>query len=128
MSMTLPGFDNETQNGPNLGGYGQGATESEIRQAIGEIEADIPMTGIRRILKASAIALAISIDAGNRKGRAVANENRELVAVMQQLSPATDDAGPTDDSHLTPETRRLLDALAAPAQLDAAPEGDAPEL
>lgn len=128
MNSTLPGFENDANNGPIPGGFGQGSTETETRRAIEEIEEEVETVGIRRILKASAIALAISIDRGNSKGRAVANENRELVAVMQQLAPAADTDGPADDSHLTPETRRLLDALAAPAQLDDAPEGDATEL
>lgn len=128
MNSELPGLETGGQLGQSQGGYGQGSTEIETRQAIAEIEEESETTGLRRILKASAIALAVSIDAGNRKGRAVANENRELVAVMQQLAPATPTTGPADDSHLTPETRQLLEALAAPAQLDEAPAGDGEEL
>lgn len=125
---TLSGLEIAPQNGPIVGSFGQGPTESETRQAIAEIEAETPLTGVRRTIKQLAISLAISIDRGNTKGRAVANEAAQLFAMMQQLDPA-DDADPTpDDAHLTPETRRLLDALAAPAQLDPAPEGDAAEL
>ena len=127
MSM-LSGLEIDGQNDPNPGGFGQGATESETRAAIREISVENPLSGIRRTLAQSAIALAISIDRGNNKGRSVANDVQQLVAIMMQLAPAETDDGPVDDSHLTPETRRLLDALAAPAQLDAAPEGDPAEL
>lgn len=121
---TLPGLEIDAQNGPNPGGFGQGATEVETRAAIIEISAEIPMTGIRRTLSQAAISLAISIDRGNNKGRSVAHDVAQLVAIMQQLAPVDND-GPVDDAHLTPETRRLLDALAAPAQLDDPAEGDA---
>lgn len=124
---TLPGLEDPGQNHPTYGGYGQGPTESETRQAIAEIEAEIPTTGVRRTLKQLAISLAISIDKGNNKGRAVANEAAQLFAMMQQLAPAVD-PDETDPDDLSPETRRLLDALSAPAQLDAAPEGHAAEL
>jgi hypothetical protein len=125
---TLPGMENAGQNGPIYGSFGQGPTESETRQAIAEIEADIPLTGVRRTIKQLAISLAISIDRGNTKGRAVANEAAQLFAMMQQLDPAADADAAPDDSHLTPETRRLIDAFNAPAQFDAPAEGDAPEL
>lgn len=122
---TLPGLEPAAQNGPGFGGYGQGSTESETRRAIAEIESEIPSTGVRRTIKQLAISLAISIDKGNTKGRAVANEAAQLFAMMRQLAPAEDLDTTPNDSHLTPETRRLLDAFTAPAQLDAAPEGDA---
>ncbi|WP_349866840.1 hypothetical protein [Leifsonia sp. WHRI 6310E] len=122
----LPGMDIPGENQPILGGFGQGATEKETREAIAEIEQESgALKGAKRTIKQLAISLAISIDKGNTKGRAVANEAGQLFEMMQHLAPATDAEGAGDDSHLTPETRRLLDALAAPAQLDAAPEGDA---
>ena len=128
MMNTLSGLEIDGQNGPIQPGFGQGATEVATRAGIAEIEAEIPTVGIRRTLTQAAISLAISIDRGNNKGRSVANDVQQLVAIMQQLAPAEVAAGPGDDSHLTPETRRLLDALGAPAELDTAPEGDAPEL
>ena len=122
---TLPGLENAGQTRPFPGNFGQGLTESETRAAIAEIEDERPLVGILRTLKQAAIALAMSIDNGNNKGRSVANDVAQLVAIMQQLAPPEDVGGTPDDSHLTPETRRLLDALAAPAELDAAPEGNA---
>ncbi|SDH15969.1 hypothetical protein SAMN04515691_2992 [Leifsonia sp. 98AMF] len=127
-TMALPGLEIPGQNAANPGHYGQGPTETETRAAIEEIEADAgELRGPKRTIKQLAIALAVSIDKGNAKGRAVANEAGQLFEMMQHLAPAIDAAGPTDDTHLTPETRRLLDALAAPATLDAdpAPEGHA---
>lgn len=125
---TLPGLEIDGQTDPTTGGYGQGATEAETRAAIQEIEQETPLRGSLRTVKQLAISLAISIDRGNSKGRAVANEAAQLFAMMQQLSPPDAEATAFDDSKLTPETRRLLDAFSAPAQLDAAPEGNAAEL
>lgn len=128
MSMMTPlsGMENAAENGAGFGGFGQGPTEVETRAAIAEIEAENPLTGARRMLKQLAISLAISIDKGTAKGRAIANEASQLFELVNHLAPVGPDAdAPTDDGHLTPETRRLLDALAAPAQLDSAPEGDA---
>ena len=121
MSM-LSGLENEGQNDQILPGYGQGLTEFETRQAIREIEEEKPLTGVLRTVKQLAISLAISIDRGNNKGRAVANEAGQLFAMMQQLAPPVE--AETDDSTLTPEMRRILDALGAPAEFDAAPPGD----
>ncbi len=120
---TLDGLESPQNPGQNGPIWGHGLMETETRAAIAEIEAETPLTGAKRVTKQLAISVAASIDAGNRKGRAVANEAAQLFAIMQQLAPAVDD-GPADDSHLTPETRRLLDALAAPAQLDEAPVRD----
>ncbi|MDF2826875.1 MAG: hypothetical protein K0R01_158 [Mycobacterium sp.] len=121
---TLPGLDFGPETPQNVGRYGEGETERETRAALAEIEKDTPLTGVKRTAKTLALSLARSIDAGNAKGRAVANEAAQLFAMMQQLAPAEDPNETGDDSHLTPETRRLLDAFAAPAQLDAAPVRD----
>lgn len=117
--VTLPGLEIEPDSPGSAPTYGQGPTEREIRASIAEIEQHAPMTGVKRTVKQLAISLAISIDRGNTKGRAVANESAQLFAMMQQLDPV-DETAVADDAHLTPETRRLLDALAAPAQLDPA--------
>lgn len=121
---TLPGMENDqnpAQNGPI---YGQGVTERETRVAIAEIETDQPLTGFKRTVKQLAISLAASIDKGNTKGRAVANEAAQLFAMMRELAPVeTTDVA--DDSNLTLETKRLLDAFAAPAQHVPAPVRDA---
>jgi hypothetical protein len=125
-TIALDGLDIPTQNAPGIGGFGQGPTEIETRIAIAEIEGEAPLTGARRMLKQLAISRAISIDKGTAKGRAIANEASQLFELINHLAPAGPAAdAPTDDSHLTPETRRLLDALAAPAEPLPAPEGDA---
>lgn len=122
--IALPGLEIDPGNGPIHGNYGQGAMETAIREAIAEIEADVPLTGVQRARKQQAISLAISIDRGNTKGRSIASDSERLDAVLSLLAPPVADDGPADDSHLTPETRRLLDALAAPAQLVPATERD----
>lgn len=123
--IALPGLELDGETAPNAGSYGQGDTERETRAAIAEIEQDAPLTGMKRTVKQLAISLAKSIDRGNSKGRAVANEAAQLFAMIQQLEPVDPAAAAPDDSKLSPETKRLLDAFAAPAQLDAAPESDA---
>lgn len=124
MTLTLPGLEFAPESDPIRGNFGQGSQERAIRAAIAEIDEEFPLTGLRRARAESAISIAINIDKGNAKGRAIANEIAALDSIMEKLYPVAED-GPADDSHLTPETRRLLDALAASAQLDAAPEGDA---
>lgn len=124
MFETLDGLEIDVQNEAKTSYFGAGETENEIRVAIDEIEAVTPLTGVKRSAKRIAISLAKSIDRGNAKGRAVANEAAQLFQMMMQLAPAEDPSAVQDDAHLTPETRRLLDALAAPAQLDEAPPRD----
>ncbi len=120
---TLDGLESPQNPGQNGPVWGHGVMETETRAAIAEIEAETPLTGAKRFIKQLAISVAASIDAGNRKGRAVANEAEKLMVIMQQLAPVADDET-ADDSQFTPETRRLLDALAAPAQFDEAPVRD----
>jgi hypothetical protein len=118
----LPGLEKSPGNSVIHGMFGAGPTESETRAAIAEIEDEFgPITGAKRTVKQIAVSLAQSIDKGNNKGRAIANEASQLFLMMQQLAPPEVDA--PDDSALSPELKRLLDVFAAPAQLDAAPEG-----
>ncbi len=119
----LQGLENTPETEVFLGGFGAGATETETRAAIAEIEQRKPLTGALRTIKQLAISLAISIDKGNRKGRAIANEAAQLFAMMQQLDPLDPD-DPTPDQY-PPELRELLDAFASPPRLDTAPSGDA---
>ncbi|RWZ52930.1 hypothetical protein ELQ90_03065 [Labedella phragmitis] len=120
--IELPGLEKTADSRVVHGGFGVGATEAETRAAIAELEDESgPLTGPKRTIKQLCISLAQSIDKGNNKGRAIANEAAQLFAMMQQLAPPETEQ--IDDSHLSPELRRLLDAFAAPAQLDPAPEG-----
>jgi hypothetical protein len=110
----LPGMEIAGENRSEIGGYGQGPTESETRAAIAEIEEGGELRGAKRTVKQLAISLAISIDKGNLKGRAVANEAGQLFEMIQHLAPPED---PTDGpSNLTDETQRLMATYAAPAQ------------
>ncbi len=117
------GLENFMQNPGTPAYFGQGLTESETRAAIAEIEAETPLTGVQRTIKQLCISLAMSIDKGNMKGRAIANEASQLFAMMTALAPPAETQ--SDDSRLSTETKRLLDVFEAPAKFDAAPEGDA---
>lgn len=122
----LPGLEETPANTAILARFGEGPTETETRLAIEEIEEENPARGARRTVKQLCLSLAKSIDRGNAKGRAIANEAAQLFAMMQQLSPP-EAAGTVDASALSPELQRLFDALAAPAQLDTPPQSDGPE-
>jgi hypothetical protein len=111
---TLPGFDEPPQSGGNHPLFGEGATEMETRLAIAEIEASKPITGSRRTVKQLCLSLAKSIDRGNTKGRAIANEAAQLFAMMQVLEPAEEAAG--DVSDLSPETQALFDLFSTRPQ------------
>ncbi|WP_104136588.1 hypothetical protein [Cryobacterium sp. Y62] len=107
------------------GNYGQGPTELETRAAIAEIEVAAQLTGARRTIKQLCIALAVSIDKGNTKGRAIANEAGQLFAMMNQLDPSETDAGGLGT--LTPETERLFNGFARGPILESEPaDADAP--
>lgn len=124
----LDGLDIPTENGSIRGRYGAGPTEQETLAAIAEIEAEgTPLTGAKRTIKRLCISLAESIDAGNRKGRAIANEAAQLLAMMQQLDPLEADADVTTDN-FPPELKALIDAFQSAPRLDPAPQGDAERL
>ena len=107
---TLFGMGNSPETPGFTGNYGQGPTELETRAAITEIEVAAALTGARRTIKQLCIALAMSIDKGNNKGRAIANEAAQLFAMMTQLDPTEADAGTTGS--LSPETERLFSGFA----------------
>jgi hypothetical protein len=119
----LHGLENTPENQAQFGGYGQGPTETETRKAIAEIEQRRQLVGGMRTLKQLAISLAISIDKGNNKGRAIANEAAQLFEMMQQLDPA--DADETTPDQYPPELKALLDAFESAPRLDPAPQGNA---
>jgi hypothetical protein len=120
--MALPGLENPQSPETKFGYYGAGATELETRAAIGEIEAELgPLTGSKRMTKQLAISLAQSVDKGNSKGRAVANEASQLFFMIQQLAPVAPEE--TDQGDLSPQTKALLDAFSSGPQLQPRPEG-----
>lgn len=124
--LALDGLEIPGGSAAGFGGFGAGPTESETRAAIAELEELGPITGAKRTVKQLCISLAQSIDKGNAKGRAIANEAAQLFTMMQQLAPP--ETAETNTSDLSPELRKLFDVFAAPAHLDAAPEGDGAEL
>lgn len=125
--LTLPGLAESPEKSAEAAFYGEGPTEHETRLAISEIDNENPIKGSRRTIKQLCLSLAKSIDRGNSKGRAIANEAAQLFAMMQQLDPPAD-AGVTDPTALSPELQRLFDALSSAPRLDPAPQGDRAEL
>lgn len=129
----LFGLENPARNGGMTGNFGQGSTETDTRTALAEIEDGTPFTGSKRTIKQLCIALAMSIDKGNTKGRAIANEAAQLFAMMTQLDPT--DGPELGSSTLDPETERLFNGFASgprletdPAAADAAPRDYEAEL
>lgn len=94
--------------------YRPGELEASVIESLEAIENDIGIPPARKFLAHTARQLARSIDKGNGKGRAVANESQQLVATMELLNPTPEDAG---TAQLTPELKALLDAFAAPPVL-----------
>jgi len=118
--IALPGMEIPGESERFSGGFGQGPTERETRAAIAEIEQLTELTGAKRTIKQLAVSLAISIDKGNLKGRAVANEAGQLFEMIQHLAPpVADDDGAA--SNLTIETKNLMETYAAPARPSSAP-------
>lgn len=91
--------------------YGQGELEKAVRQSIEEIKAGAGIKPARLFLAHTAIELAKSIDKGNAKGRAVANEAAQLVSTMELLDPV-EEAG-TDPDTLPADLREFMNAFSA---------------
>jgi hypothetical protein len=92
--------------------YPAGSTEDRIRKALDSLNAERTFTDGEAALAEVARALAENIDAGNRKGRAIANEAMQLVAIMQLIRPA--DVATVDPTGIPAETQSFMDALNAP--------------
>lgn len=74
--------------------YPDGTMVQQVKQSILHLDAVAPIPGHRRVFCQIAVELARNIEAGNRKGRAIANEAMQLAATMQiiegdQLDAAT---------------------------------------
>lgn len=95
---------------PKAGGYGQGALEKSVRESIDAIKAGIGIKPAKMFLAQTAIELARSIDKGNMKGRAVANESAALLQTMEILDPPAEDAGAGD---LPPALKEFMDAFSS---------------
>lgn len=67
----------------------ESAQTRAIRELVSEIEQKGQLDARAKVLAETAFSLAANIEAGNRKGRAIANEAAQLIAVMEQLSAST---------------------------------------
>lgn len=104
-----PGYDPTKRN------YGESGIEFRVRRAIEQQNETDPLTPSQWALAETCLALAENIAAGNKKGRAIANEASQLDALMSKLAGEEDTA---DEDALPPETRQLLEALSTPPRLD----------
>ena len=109
---------------PDSPRYGQGALEIAVRASIEDIKAGVGIKPAKMFLAQTAIELARSIDKGNMKGRAVANESAALLQTMELLDPPTDAADP---DALPDDLREFMNAFSAsPRQPDLSADDGAP--
>lgn len=95
---------------PKTHQYGQGALEKSVTTSIDAIRATIGIKPAKEFLAQTAIELARSIDKGNVKGRAVANESAALLQTMEILDPPT--AETADPDSLPADLREFMNAFA----------------
>lgn len=98
------------------------STEFAIIEALEVLNAAKPFDAVAKAQATICRSLARNIDAGNSKGRAVANEANQLRLILLSLRP--DSEGSTVDD-LPADARRLLDALGSAPRFDSAPVRDA---
>jgi hypothetical protein len=108
----LPGLEAPSDSG----GFGAGPLEKSARTSIGAMKAARLFEAHENVLADIAIALAQNIDAGNRKGRAIANEALQLSTLLTQL--AGEQLEDIPDTSIPPATKALLDALGTAPRLD----------
>lgn len=105
--------------------YGAGPLEAMTTSEIEAMNAVDPFDSARRMTAQICLSLAQNIDAGNRKGRAIANEANQLALLLDQLRGDTTD---TDlDESIPSDVRELFDLGSVPVPHDAAEVRDAPE-
>lgn len=98
--------------------WGEGPTETAVREAIEEIHAGTPLDKAQQARAQICRSLARNIDRGNAKGRAVAAEAQQLDAMLDSLRGTTD---PENAEEGIPEdVRRLFELGAVPGRHDAA--------
>lgn len=94
--------------------FGAGPLEASTMREIEEINAAEPLDAAQRMTAQICIALAQNIDAGNRKGRAIANEANQLSLLLGQLRETADDSD-TDES-IPADVRALFELGSVPVQ------------
>jgi len=105
--------------------FGAGALEAMTQVELEALDAADPFDGPRRITSQICLALAQNIDAGNRKGRAIANEANQLALLLEQLRGDTTD---TDLNESIPaDVRALFDLGSVPVPHDHAEVRDPSE-
>lgn len=106
--------------------YARNTTEDAVIAAIKELDQQSTLTGMQRATAQVCRSLARSIDLGNVKGRAIANEATQLNLLLNQLAGVDLAAG--DPDAMPPETKALIDALATAPRLDTPSASYSPEL
>lgn len=105
--------------------YGAGPLEARTTSEIEAMNAVDPFDSARRMKAQICLSLAQNIDAGNRKGRAIAAESERLVLLLDQLSGNTTD---TDlDESIPSDVRELFDLGSVPVPHDHAEVRDPTE-
>ncbi|WP_152485698.1 hypothetical protein [Leucobacter chironomi] len=110
---------------PNSHQYGEGPTETAVREAVEAINAEKPLDASQRARAQICRSLAKNIDAGNTKGRAVANEAQQLDTMLDALRGVADTA--SDSEGIPEDVRQLFELGTVPTRHDAAEVRD-PEM
>ena len=89
--------------------------ESQTKKTLEELNALAPFSAANRMISQICVSLACNIDAGNRKGRAIANEAAQLVAMLQTVQGLD---GP-EVVAMSPELLELMQAFTSHPQVSA---------
>lgn len=119
---TLSIFDDVSREGAR---FGAGPLEARTTSEIEAMNAVDPFDSARRMKAQICLSLAQNIDAGNRKGRAIAAETERLVLFLDQLGGNTTD--PDLDESIPSDVRELFDLGSVPVRHDHAEVRDPEE-
>ena len=108
---TLPLFGDVSRTNSQ---YGAGPLEASTIAELEEINAADPLDAAGRMTSQICLALAKNIDAGNRKGRAIANEANQLALLLASLRPGLDDENANES--IPADVRILFELGAVPVE------------
>jgi len=100
-------FPDSSASRPGINSDGE--LVNSVKDSIKAIDANRPIPLARRVYVQVAIELARNIEAGNRKGRAIANEAMQLAAIIATIEG--EDGAAADAGDLPEGVREFMAAL-----------------